>query len=105
MNAHGLSRIVWSSLAIAGIFGTTLTAGLPARAAATCFASSKSYRIHKLRDGGADIKDGWSIKGDAFAQCVHRAEAADRSLHAHYPDSVYTLSPAATIGCHSPCED
>jgi hypothetical protein len=102
MNAHELSRIVWSSLAIAGIFGTSLAAGLPARATTVCFASSKTYQIHPVR-GGADIKDGWFVKGDAFAQCVHRAEAADKSLHAHYPDSVYALSPTATIGCHSPC--
>jgi hypothetical protein len=103
MNTFGLSRIVWGGLAIAGIFGTTLTMGIPARAATICFASSKTYQIHPVR-GGADIKDGWSVQADAFAQCVHRAEAADKSLHARYPDSVYALSPAATIGCHSPCE-
>jgi hypothetical protein len=103
MNAHESSRIVWSSLAIAGIFVTTLMVRIPARAATACFASSKTYQIHPVR-GGADIKDGWSVKGDAFAQCVHRAEAADRSLHARYPGSVYALSPAATIGCHSPCD-
>jgi hypothetical protein len=102
MNAHGLSRIVWSGVAIAGIFGAVLTAGIPARATTACFASSKTYRIHPVR-GGADIKDGWTVKGDAFAQCVHRAEAADKALHARYPDNVYALSPTATIGCHSPC--
>jgi hypothetical protein len=102
MNHTRSGRIVWSSLAIAGICGLILAAGAPARAAAICFASSKSYQIHPVR-GGADIKDGWTVKGDAFAQCVHRAEAADRSLHARYPDNVYALSPVATIGCHSPC--
>lgn len=103
MNGYGPSRIVWSGIAIAGICGLILAAEVPARAAAICFASSKTYQIHPVR-GGADIKDGWTIKGDAFAQCVHRAEAADRSLHARYPDSMYVLSPTATIGCHSPCE-
>ena len=67
-----------------------------------CFASSKTYQIHRLH-GGGDVKDGWSVQGNAFAQCVHRAEAADKVLHAHYPEAVYNLSLAATIGCHSPC--
>ena len=74
----------------------------PAQAGATCFASSKSYRIHPLRNG-SDIRDGWTVKSDAFSECVHRAETADKSLHAKYPDSVYALSLMATIGCHSPC--
>jgi hypothetical protein len=80
----------------AGMFG----AG-PALADA-CFTAAKTYRIHPLR-GGPDVKDGWVVQGDAFAQCVHRAEAADKALHARYPDGVYGLSLTATIGCHSPC--
>ncbi len=78
-----------------------LSAG-PAISADTCFASSKTYQIHRLH-GGGDIKDGWTVQGDAFAQCVHRAEAADKALHTRYPEAVYNLSLAATIGCHSPC--
>ena len=73
-----------------------------ASAAEACFGASKTYRIHPLR-GGADRKDGWSIQGEAFAQCVHRAEAADKSLRDRYPDTLYALSLTATIGCHSPC--
>ena len=73
-----------------------------ARAAGTCFAASKTYAIHHVH-GGADTKDGWAVEGDAFAQCVHRAEAADKTLHMRYPDAVFNLSLAATIGCHSPC--
>ncbi|HEX4106020.1 MAG TPA: hypothetical protein VHX92_07280 [Rhizomicrobium sp.] len=74
----------------------------PAISADACFASSKTYQIHRLH-GGGDVKDGWTVEGDAFAQCVHRAEAADKALHARYPETVYNLSLAATIGCHSPC--
>ena len=33
----------------------------------------------------------------------HRGEAAEKSFHAKYPDSLFQLLPAATIGCHSPC--
>jgi hypothetical protein len=73
-----------------------------ANAAGTCFAASKIYAIHRLH-GGADTRDGWAVEGDAFAQCVHRAEAADKALHVRYPDAVFNLSLAATIGCHSPC--
>ena len=79
-----------------------LSSSLGAAAAETCFSASKTYRIHPLQ-GGADRKDSWSIRGDAFAQCVHRAEAADKTLHGRYPDTLYALSLAATIGCHSPC--
>jgi hypothetical protein len=68
----------------------------------SCFAASKSYTIKHLSDGLA-IKDGWTIEGGTFNQCVHRAEAADRELHAKYPDIRYGLSLAATVGCHSPC--
>ena len=64
-----------------------------------CFSSAKSYRIHPLR-GGSDQRDGWEVKGTAFNECVHRAEAADKALQARYPDTVYQLSLAATIGCH-----
>ena len=95
MKKYALSLMVTTCIAI--------LAGLPAHAAsAACFTSSKTYRIHALR-GGPDIKDGWTVRGDAFDQCVHRAEAADKSLHAHYPDMGYELSLTATIGCHSPC--
>jgi hypothetical protein len=90
-------------LAVLSVAGIAMLANLPAQAAATCFMSSKTYQIHPLH-GGADSRDGWTVKGDAFNQCVHRAEAADRSLRAHYPDTVYALSLAATVGCHSPCE-
>jgi len=76
-----------------------VTASLPAQAATACFAAAKVYRIHPLR-GGGDSKDGWSVRADAFNQCVHRAEAADRNLHARYPETVYTLSLTSTIGCH-----
>ena len=74
----------------------------PAISEDACFASSKTYQIHRLH-GGGDVKDGWTVQGDAFAQCVHRAEAADKALHTRYPETVYNLSLAATIGCHSPC--
>lgn len=71
--------------------------------AAECFSASKVYQIHPIH-GGKSSKDGWSVEGDAFAQCVKRAEKADKALRARYPDSVYELSLAATIGCHAPCE-
>ena len=74
----------------------------PALSADACFTASKTYQVHRLH-GGGDTKDGWTVQGSAFAQCVHRAEAADKTLHAHYPETVYGLSLAATIGCHSPC--
>ena len=67
-----------------------------------CFSAAKTYRIHPLH-GGTDQRDGWTVRGDAFNACVHRAEAADKVLRARYPDSIYQLSLAATIGCHSPC--
>ncbi|HXR94375.1 MAG TPA: hypothetical protein VN718_00755 [Rhizomicrobium sp.] len=79
----------------------SLSAG-PSFAQDACFSASKTYRIHPLH-GGRDKKDSWIVEGDAFAQCVRRAEAADKALHARYPETVYNLLPAATIGCHSPC--
>ena len=79
-----------------------LSGAAPAFAQSACFAASKTYRIHPL-NGGGEKKDSWVVQGDAFAQCVRRAEAADKTLHARYPDTVYNLSLAATIGCHSPC--
>jgi hypothetical protein len=74
----------------------------PAFSQGACFAASKTYRIQPLR-GGPEKRDSWVVQGDAFAQCVHRAEAADKALQARYPDTVYNLSLVATIGCHSPC--
>jgi len=85
-------------LAIAGL--GLMVSG--ANAADACFTASKAYQIHPLH-GGPGTKDGWVVQGDQFAQCVHRAEAADKALHTRYPDTVYNLSPAATIGYHSPC--
>jgi hypothetical protein len=73
-----------------------------ANAADACFTASKTYQIHARR-GGPSAKDGWVVQGDQFAQCVRRAEAADKALHTRYPDTVFNLSLAATIGCHSPC--
>jgi hypothetical protein len=88
------------------LFFVTVLLGLlsagPAISADACFASSKTYQIHRLH-GGGDTRDGWTVEGDAFAQCVHRAEAADKALHSRYPETAYNLSLAATIGCHSPC--
>ena len=69
-----------------------------------CFSSSRIYEI-QAPHGGQMTRDGWAVHGDAFAQCVHRAESADASLHKRYPDSQYALSLASTIGCHYPCED
>jgi hypothetical protein len=73
-----------------------------ANAASACFTASKTYQIRPLH-GGPEAKDGWVVQGDQFAQCVHRAEAADKALRTRYPDTVFNLSLAATIGCHSPC--
>lgn len=67
-----------------------------------CFSSAKTYRIHPLH-GGEDRQDGWTAKGGAFSECVHRAEAAEKTLQARYPGAAYQLSLVATIGCHSPC--
>jgi hypothetical protein len=75
-------------------------AAIPAQAANACFAAAKVYQIHPVH-GGADIKNGWSVRGDAFNQCVRKAEAADKSLRARYPETVYALSLASTIGCHA----
>jgi hypothetical protein len=94
MKKHRLVMVFAVSIAVLGTF--------PANADTACFASSKSYRIHPLRSG-FDSRDGWTVKGDAFNECVHRAETADKSLHAKYPDSVYALSLVATIGCHQGC--
>ena len=85
---------------LAMMFG--LSSVRPAFSQDACFTASKTYRIHPLH-GGLEKKDSWVVQGDAFAQCVRRAEAADKALHARYPDAAYNLSPAATIGCHSPC--
>jgi hypothetical protein len=74
----------------------------PALSADACFTASKTYQIHALH-GGQDKKDGWTVQGDGFAQCVHRAEAADKALLTRYPDAIYNLSLAATAGCHAPC--
>ena len=65
-----------------------------------CFSAAKTYRIHPLQ-GGDDRRDGWTVRGVAFNECVHRAEAADKLLRSHYPDTLYQLSLAATIGCHN----
>ena len=67
-----------------------------------CFTASKIYHIRSVH-GGGNTRDGWQVVGNEFAQCVRRAEAADKNLRARYPDSVYELSLAATIGCHAPC--
>ena len=84
-------------VALLGLSGTA-----PAFSQGACFAASKTYKIHPL-NGGQDKRESWVVQGDAFAQCVHRAEAADKALHTRYPDAAYNLSLAATIGCHSPC--
>lgn len=90
-----------SNLLLATALTGLIGAG-PAIAADACFSSSKTYQIHAIH-GGVDKRDGWIVQGDAFSQCVHRAEAADKALRAHYPETVYSLSLAATVGCHSPC--
>jgi hypothetical protein len=83
-----------------GAAGLQLAPGSLALGADACFTAAKNYRIHPLR-GGEDRRDGWEVRGPAFAECVHRAEAADKDLRAHYPDTVYQLSLTATIGCHN----
>lgn len=97
MNNHRLRMVFFGF-----IVGTTVLGNFPASADTACFAASKSYRIHPLRNG-SDGRDGWTVKGGAFNECVHRAEAADKSLRAKYPDGVYALSLVATIGCHQGC--
>jgi hypothetical protein len=67
-----------------------------------CFTASKIYDI--TPQAGAATRDGWAVNGDAFDQCVHRAETADIALHKRYPDGKYALSLASTIGCHYPCD-
>ena len=91
-------RPAWISLAVAACL--IAATNLPAKAATACFAAAKVYRIHPLR-GGNDSKDGWSVRGEVFNQCVRRAETADRILRGHYPETIYTLSLASTIGCHN----
>ena len=75
----------------------------PAFAVASCFSATKSYQLHPLH-GGGDRKESWSVTGENFAQCVHRGEAADKSLHARFPETVYAFSLTATVGCHQGCE-
>ena len=85
------------------IVGSVLLLGTPGWSAnSACFSSAKTYRIHPLH-GGTDQRDGWEVRGEAFNACVHRAEAADKALRSHYPETIYQLSLVATIGCHSPC--
>lgn len=84
---------------VSGVMIFALAAQKPLAAETACFSASKAYRVHPLR-GGKDLQDGWSVKADAFNQCVHRAESADRLLFARHPQSLYQLSPTATIGCH-----
>jgi len=93
-----LHRSAWTSFAL--IICLITATNLSAEAAGACFTAAKVYRIHPLR-GGADRKDGWSVRGDAFNQCVHRAETADRILRGQYPETIYTLSLTSTIGCHA----
>lgn len=87
----------WILVSLVTIFAAT---SFSASAADVCFAAAKIYQIHPLH-GGADSKNGWSVRGDAFNQCVRRAEAADKKLHAQYPVTIYALSLASTIGCHA----
>jgi hypothetical protein len=98
-----MTRIDLRRMVLACALAFAFLPSLPANAAGECFMSSKIYRIHPLH-GGGDVRDGWTVKADAFNQCVHRAEAADKTLRGRYPDTVYELSLAATIGCHSPCD-
>ena len=93
-----MSRLVIALYAL-GLAALTVS---NAAADTACFTSSRNYRIHPLH-GGSETRDGWTVRGDQFGQCVRRAEAADKSLHARYPDTIYALSLASTIGCHSPC--
>ena len=79
---------------LVGMIGI-LSGSLASAAPSACFSSAKTYRIHPLQ-GGEDRRDGWAVQGGAFNECVHRAEAADKNLRAHYPDTVYQLSIAAT---------
>ncbi len=82
------------------VVSLVLPVSLPVRAGTNCFAAAKIYQVHPLR-GGPDAKDGWSVRGDAFSQCVRRSEAADKTLRARYPETIYALSLASTIGCHA----
>ena len=67
---------------------------------AVCFSAAKTYRIHPLH-GGMDKRDGWAVKGGAFNECVHRAEAADKALRSRYSETIYQLLLVATAGCHN----
>lgn len=81
---------------------TVFAGASPAFSDEACFTASKTYQIRSLH-GGRDKRDSWIVEGGAFAQCVRRAEAADKALRARYPDTNYSLSLTATIGCHAPC--
>jgi len=82
------------------IIGSVLLSGTPGWSAdSVCFSSAKTYRIHPLH-GGTDRRDSWEVRGAAFRECVHRAEAADKALKSRYPETLYQLSLASTIGCH-----
>lgn len=90
-----------SRFLLAALLGVAITG--PAYSEGACFTASKTYQIRSLQ-GGQGKRDSWIVEGDAFAQCVRRAEAADKALRERYPETRYNLSLAATIGCHSPCD-
>jgi hypothetical protein len=95
MNRYGSTPMI-AGLVVCFVLSATLCA----QAATSCFAASRTYQIHPLR-GGPDVKQGWSVRGEAFNQCVRQAEAADKTLRARYPETIYALSLASTIGCHN----
>lgn len=83
------------------IMGPILLSGSSSWSAdSVCFSAAKTYRVHPLQ-GGADQREGWDVRGSAFNECVHRAEAADKALRSRYPETIYQLSLVATIGCHN----
>jgi len=90
----------WMSASI--VIFLTAAGSISAEAGAACFTAGRIYQVHPLR-GGADAKDSWSVRGEAFNQCVRQAEAADRTLRARYPETLYALSMTSTIGCHEGC--
>jgi len=94
MNTSGSTAI--TCLALSFVVSATLFA----RADTACFAAARTYRIHPLQ-GGSDVTEGWSVRGEAFGQCVHRAEAADKALRARFSETIYALSLASTVGCHA----
>jgi len=94
MNRSKSARII-AGLAVCFVLSATLCV----QAAPSCFTAARTYQIHPLR-GGPDVKQGWSVRGEAFNQCVRQAEAADKALRARYPETVFALSLASTIGCH-----